>query len=84
MEWPETEETQNTDRSSISSNTSNHEMVGITNTKSKNDNSNGCIQHPQNGITTHMDSQSDEELSDFSLNFSDDEEYKLSNSSNRK
>lgn len=85
MEWPETEETTNTDRSSISSITSNSDMVGITNDKTNNDNSNGCSTNHLNGTTvTHNDSLSDEELSDFSLNFSDDEEYKTNSSSHRK
>lgn len=72
MDSGETDDVQ-TDRSSTSS-TASHNDLNRHTFRSNNDSNNHTIS--SNGLSTNQDSLSDEELSDFSLNYSDDEDNK--------
>lgn len=81
MDWTDNEEKTN-DRCSTASSLSNSgevDSVQLTQTKSaKNQTSNGNHSSQFNGnASVNLDSMSDGELSDFSLNDSDDDEFRV-------
>ncbi len=68
-----------TDRSSTSSTASHNELTGHP-YRSNNDHDGNMIS--TNGLLNNQDSLSDEELSDFSMNYSDDEDNKTNSGLN--
>lgn len=80
MDSGETDDVQ-TDRSSTSSTASHNDLTGhIFRSNNDLDGTNHIIS--TNGLMNHQDSLSDEELSDFSMNYSDDEDSKTNSGLN--
>lgn len=78
MDPAETDDVQ-TDRSSTSSTASHNDL---TRHSFRSNNDLDGTSHTTNGLLNHQDSLSDEELSDFSMNYSDDEDNKTNSGLN--
>lgn len=84
MEWTENEEINN-DRCSTASSSNSGELVNNNSNGSTKQVKNSTIPNNQmscNASTNNLDSMSDGELSDFSLNDSDDDELRSSSDRN--
>lgn len=82
MESGENDDVQ-TDRSSTSSTASHNDLTGHP-FRSNNDRDGNNHTIATNGLLNNHDSLSDEELSDFSMNYSDDEDSKTNSGMNGK
>lgn len=80
MDSAETDDVQ-TDRSSTSSTASHNDLTGH-NFRSNNDMDGNNHTISANGLANNQDSLSDEELSDFSMNYSDDDDNKTNSGMN--